>query len=323
MIKLDKIKIISSINNITILNDDVFESKIKDGDIVERRYTMMSPYYLYVEADYRERELVLEFTGKILKDDYPDLINKDNIHICLKNINDLGLCTLNIDGILQDGEVVKADICQDVICLDCKALTDSIRASITNYKKYLVRNVSDNIIIEKNVQTNSYKRRLTIYDKEKELHKANNRNYLSSLSYPEVLLDYFKNRLRFELNLKCKEQLRQSLKISDTNINSVLNCTATPIFDFLDNVLVEADGEIVCSDIGEFKDKLLLEYCDNDLVKVETLLRKFYSPTTHISQIMRRYRKLTAKLTECNSPSIKQQLRSLLLEVLIIFGILI
>ena len=66
MIKFDKIKIVSSIENVKSLNEDVFETKVKDGCIVEQRYTMMSPYYLYIEVDYREQELILEFMGKIL-----------------------------------------------------------------------------------------------------------------------------------------------------------------------------------------------------------------------------------------------------------------
>mgnify|MGYP003502815250 CR=1 FL=1 len=55
MIKFDKIKIVSSIENVISLNEDVFENKVKDGIVVEQRYTMMSPYYLYVEVDYREK----------------------------------------------------------------------------------------------------------------------------------------------------------------------------------------------------------------------------------------------------------------------------
>lgn len=133
---------------------------------------MMSPYYLYIEADYPEQELILEFTGKILKDDYKDLIHINNIHTCLSNINDLGLCDLNIDGILADGEIVKADVCLDVDYPDCKALTKSLRANVSNFNKYLARTIGDNFVIEKNVQTKGYKRRLTIYDKAKEIQKA-------------------------------------------------------------------------------------------------------------------------------------------------------
>ena len=323
MIKLDKIKIVSTIENIKRLNEDIFENKVKDGCIVEQRYTMMSPYYLYVEADYREQELILEFTGKILKDDYPDLIHRNNIKTCLNNINDLGLCELNIDGILADGIVVKTDVCQDVDCSDCRTLTQSLRASVNNFKKYLVRNINDNFVIEKNVQTKGYKRRLTIYDKERELQKASNRRFISSLNHPETLLNNFRGKMRFELNLNSKEQIRQSLNIADTSIASVLNTSATPIWDFLDGAI--SDNEVCenCTNLTELKNQLLLEHCGNDLVKVEALLRNYCSPNTHISQVMKPYRALVTKLSDNITPSVKQQLRNLLLEIVILFGIFI
>lgn len=323
MIKFDKIKIVSSIENVILIDEDVFENKVKDGIVVEQRYTMMSPYYLYVEVDYREKELILEFTGKILKDDYKDLIQVDNIHRCLLNINDLGFCNLNIDGILAGGEVVKADVCLDVDYPDCKALTKSLRANVSNFNKYLARTIGDNFVIEKNVQTKGYKRRLTIYDKAKEIQKTGNRGFLSTLDNPQLLLDYFDGKIRFELNLNSKEQIRRSLDIYDTSIGAVLNSTSTPIWDMLDNALVESNGEMTCTDIGELKNKLLLEFCGCDLAKVEALLRNYYSKGTHISQVMKPYRALAAKLSQNLTPSLKQQLRGLLLEITILLGIFI
>lgn len=323
MLKFDKIKIISSIDNISRINEDKFQSIIKDGIICEQKFSIQSPYSLYVEADYQERELVIEFTGKILKDNYSDLIHRDNIHICLSNINDLGLCLLDIEGILANGEVVKADVCQDVECADCKALTEKLRAGVGNFKKYLVRNIGDNFVIEKNVQTKSYKRRLTIYDKCKEMQKAGNRSFISSLENPELLLDHFNGKVRFELNLNSKEQLRKTLNINSTSINAVLNSTATPIWDVLDNAIVETEEYTTCSDIGDLKNRLLLEHCGNDLAKVEALLRTYYSKSTHISQVMKPYRALAAKLSEHLTSSLKQQLRTLLFEITIMLGIFI
>ena len=323
MIKLDKIKIVSSIENIKRLNEYVFENKVKDGCIVEQRYTMMSPYYLYIEADYREQELILEFTGKILKDDYPNLIHRDNIRTCLSNINELGLCELDVDEILVDGVVVKTDVCQDMDYSDCRALTQSLRASVNNFKKYLVRNINDNFVIEKNVLTKGCKRRLTIYDKEKELQKASNRRFISSLNNPEMLLNHFQGKMRFELNLNSKEQIRQSLNIADTSISSVLNTPATPIWNFLDGAISDSEVGTNCTSLTELKNQLLLEHCGNDLVKVEALLRNYCSPNTHISQVMKPYRALMAKLSENNSLSLKQQLRNLLLEIVILLGIFI
>ena len=114
MIKFDKIKIISSLTNISNINEDKFKTITKDGVILEQSFSMQSPFAMYIEADYEEKELVLEITGKILKDKYPQLISIDTINQCLQNINEMGLCHLNIEEILIDGKIVKCDVTQDV-----------------------------------------------------------------------------------------------------------------------------------------------------------------------------------------------------------------
>ena len=58
MLKFDKIKIVSDISNIEIYDEDVFEKILKNGVLVELRYRIENPYYLYVEVDYLENELV-------------------------------------------------------------------------------------------------------------------------------------------------------------------------------------------------------------------------------------------------------------------------
>lgn len=92
MITLDKLKFTSNLNNITILDESKFDVKTKDGVVKEMSFTMTEPYELYVEADYQSYELVIEFTAKVLRENYPQLINKENIRQCLDNINALGFC---------------------------------------------------------------------------------------------------------------------------------------------------------------------------------------------------------------------------------------
>ena len=100
VIKLDKIKIVVNEEYITNINEDVFTTIIKNGQIVEYRYEQQYPYLLYIEKDLIEHELVIEFSGKILEDKYPMLINKDTIEICLENINKLAICHINVPEIL-------------------------------------------------------------------------------------------------------------------------------------------------------------------------------------------------------------------------------
>ena len=321
MIKLDKIKIVSSIKNISNINDEKFQCTVKEGEIVEQKYFIQSPFNLYIEADYKDKEIVIECTGKILKDDYPNLINKESIKQCLVNINQLKICSLDVEGTLKDGEVVKCDVCKDVDCQDCKSLTKQLRASVCNFNKYLVRNIGGNFVIEKNVTTKGLKKRLTIYDKGSEVLLATNREFLASVEDKGALLDYFMGKVRFELNLNSKEQIRQSLGIKDTSIQSVLGSTSTPIWDFLNKVLDDGEGIRNCSSLNELKNQLLLEHCDKDLAKVETLLREYYSPNTHISQAMKQFRALLTKMSADTPSNVKEQLRHLLLEIVILVGI--
>lgn len=321
MLTFDKLKIVSNINNISNINESVFHTNTLEGQILEQKYSIQSPYLLYIEADYVEQELVIEFSGKILKEEYPKLINIYTITTCLSNINTLGICSLNIDRILEDGEVVKADVCKDVHCPDYKTMTASLKASISNYNKYHARNISGNIIIEKNVQTKGLKRRLTIYNKYRELQRASNRHFLGIVDDSNGLLKAFEDKVRYEMNLNSKEQLRRCLHISSTSIHTVLTSTANPIWEFLDTAITDTDIGGNCTSLAELKNQLLLEHCSNDLTKVEAVVRRYKSPGTHLSQAMRPYRQLLAKLSLSPSVSVKDKLRELFLEIVVLFGI--
>lgn len=71
---------------VIILREDAFDVKTKNNAVLSMSYTQTSPYKLYVEVDCKEKEAIIEFTGKILLDDYPKLINIDNISECFNNM---------------------------------------------------------------------------------------------------------------------------------------------------------------------------------------------------------------------------------------------
>lgn len=299
MIKLDKIKIVSSIDYIKIIDENRFDIYCKENDIVSYKFTQIQPYLLYVEANIKNQELIVEFTGKLLKDDYPSLINIDNIKDCLLSINELGFSLLDVDNILISGEVVKVDVTQDVPYPDCGELTKMIQANISNFRKYLPRIINRNFTIEKNVVTKSYKCRLTVYDKNKELKRVENKLFLSQLLDKQKLLNYFEGKVRFEMNLNSKEQIRKALHITDLSVDSVLSANVNPIWEFLDQILVDADSIDItakCDDLKELLRGALLQVCDYDIKKVEAQLRLHSSPNTHISQTLKPFRELLKKI---------------------------
>lgn len=318
MITLDKIKIVSALNNITILDDERFEQKERFGCVQSESYTTKEPYALYIELDYQAHELVLEFTGKVLEDDYPRLITKETIRQCLLNINALGVCKLNVEAILNDGDVCKVDVSKDIECQDCKALTDELRANVSNFNKYLPRVIAGNFVLEKNVATKGCKKRLTLYDKHVEFEKACNRKFLSGLRDPQSMRQYFEGKVRIELNLNSKEQIRKSLKIQDTRLSSVLESTANPIWDFVSEIVSEPVQTPEFTNYKEYQSYLVIKDNDFDLAKVYAKMRQL-RPGTKGNRLMAPFKAMMQKMHP-ESLTLRSRLASLLmLEVLVVF----
>ena len=318
LITLDKIKIIASIDSISIRDYSYFKTEIKNDEIKSYSYIQQTPFLLYVEQDIAEQETVIEFTGKILMEEYPRLICRDTINQCFNCINQMAFCNIDFNKVWNDGQVCKIDVSKDVAVEDCHELSEYMRTHLSNNRKYQSRIISSNLIIEKNVTTKGLKRRLTIYDKWKELQRSENREFLSHLNNANNVIEYFKGKIRFELNLNSMEAIRKSLNIKDTSLANVLNSVANPIWDFVNAAISEDGITSVCNSLKERKNLAFLRDCDMDIIKVEAELRAYASPKTHISQLVKSYREVLDKLKGASNRNRKESLRKLLLEVIVI-----
>lgn len=308
---------------VTIVEESMFEIKVKKGVEVSKSFNQTTPFLLYVEVDYEEEESVIEFSGKILLDRYPQLINAENFDLCIDLINDMGFCRIDKDMIRKYGRACVIDVTRDVTCQDVSGLSEWLRTHISNHRKYLARNIGGNLVIEKNVRTPGYKRRLTIYDKEKEMGKADNRMFISRLQNPEVLLSYFIGKVRFEYNLNSKKAIRETLNIEDTLIDEILNSKANPIYNFINDVIEEEAEETPANlSLTDRKNLAFLRDCNMDMVRVEAEIRKYASKGTHISQALKPYMALMARLGN-KGYNYKRSLLGLLLETTIIFPLLL
>jgi hypothetical protein len=304
--KFDKIKLLSDIKNISCIKSDCFEKKMKNGRIVGWHYKQEYPFLLSIEKKNQNSELVIEFTGKILEEQYPELINSNTIKQCLTKINKLGVCELKVDSILEDAVVLKCDVTFDVNYDDLRDLTTGIRVALKNYHKYSCRLDGDNLTITNNVSTKNRKIRLVIYDKEKEMGMARNADYCTMTG-----CDNFKGKIRFELNLNSVAQIKKRLKIKSTTLDSVLNSPATPIIDFLNEIIVDRTEGVVLKNVRQYEHWLLLEKCDKDLAKVEVIVRNFSSPRVSVNQMMKPYRELLNNF-DGESNNIREELNHLL-----------
>lgn len=284
MITFDKLKIVSKLQYIDIIKIDEFD-KDKMGNLI---YKQTKPFTLTIKVNYKKSELFIEFTGKILGKQYPQLISIDTIRQCFENINAIGICTADIDNLLYDSEVCACDVTTDVECKDIAKVCAYMRNNVSSYRKYTPRQLRNgNFIINKNVTTKTYMKKLTIYDKEQEIQRTENKGFMDSYG---IDASHFRNKCRFELTLNSKEQIRNALNIEDTGLMSVLKSTATPISDFVNEILTD---DIPSSSITSFQDyivKLVLKDCHDDMEEVEAKLRQFYAKGNNMSKILAPYR---------------------------------
>ena len=90
--KFDRIKIITNVENISGIDTNKFVENCKNGTTLYYKYSQNVPFHVCIIANYQTGELSVEFTGKILLDDYKHLISKDNIRTCFQKINQICYC---------------------------------------------------------------------------------------------------------------------------------------------------------------------------------------------------------------------------------------
>ena len=297
MITFDKLKLVADITAVVEFDDSQFEKTEKNGSCTYKYYQDV-PYLLAIKIDCPEKEVVIEFTGKILGSDYPKLISMNTIRQCFQAINSTGIVTLDVE-VMMDADVVKCDVTKDIQYDDIPSLTTYLRNHTSSYQRYVCRKLrNSNLVVEKNVTTRKTKKRMTIYDKGKEMQKVENRRFVEAYGVQGV----FDGVCRFELNLNSKEQIRQALGTSNTKLQAVLSTSANPIVDFLDDVIDDVvTTPVTMSGRKAYVTMLVLKDCDYDLEKVETKMRQLYtSRGTNISTIMQPYRQMMERL---NSPA--------------------
>ena len=269
MLTFDRLKVISPIPSIHLTDEEAFEKIVKGGELIALLYEQALPFKLRLRLDYRKREVSTEFTGKVLGHDYPRLISQDNIGECFRNIGQLGLCVFDMDMML-DSVVVSCDVSRDILCSDIKGLTTYMKSHVSNYAKYDVRLLKNgNLILTNNVTTKDIAKRMTVYDKAKEMRLAKNRVFVQD----NGIEGDFDRKCRFELNLRSQEMIRKALNIPCTDLNTVLSSTANPIVDFLQESVLASPCERHFTSMKAYMYSLVIKDCNGDMAQVEDKVR--------------------------------------------------
>jgi hypothetical protein len=310
MFGLDKLKLVMDVEDVEVINENVFEKRIVEGEIIGLTFEQKVPFLLKIKIDYNQREAVVEFTGKALLSEYHKLIRLNNIKVVIDNINAIGVCKINN---YMSADVLKTDCTIDVYYPYVRGISDFINSNLSNYRKYVGRYLDNgNFIVEKNVTTKQYKKRLTIYNKFIEMEKAKHRNFLKK--YYDGENPFVHNNCRFELNLNSKEQIRSSLHITNTKLKNVLLAAqdVNPIYDFLNKIISEDVTSVVeGSKINDYYTALVLKDCDYDIKKVEAKLRMYYSKGTKMRTVLKRYKQMLSIMNNKHSKYTRDEILSL------------
>lgn len=291
MVKFDRLKLRIDMDCVIVKDEGTFQHIVENGKLCELRYHQSSPFQLGVKLDYLRNEAIIEFSGKVLGKDYPQLISSATIMDCFENITQLGFCEFDMS-CLESVIVLSCDVTNDVEVADFDNMTKYIRGHLKNYAQYtcsLLKN--GNLIIEKNVTSTKCKRRMVIYDKGNEMLMSSNMRFAEQYD----LLGAFDGKCRFEMNLRNMEAIRSTLGVTDNSLRSVLLSDSTPLKDFLQDVL-SVESPVKCSDWKEYVRTLVLRDCNYDLAQVEAKVRSLYKKGTFITGVMKPYR---AMMEDC------------------------
>lgn len=282
-------------SEVLITNPDVFSRIIsKDGVETHLRFEQRIPYSLKICVDLQRNKTSILFSGKILLEDYPSLINISNISKCFETINATGICRINPLTAIQTAVVKECDVTTDIsFDGNVKHLHDSIILK----SNYTVSKKSDNrFYISTTYVTLRKSVTLVVYDKAQELRSSSNIPFLNSVDNKGKIIEYFSDKLRIEMNLRSLDRIRKLFCCQDTSLLTILNSTSDPIAAFLDQCLCTDDVfDLLISKtpkLRELEHLLLLCTCGFDLNKVERVVRATTAKTTSITNNMKPYRKM-------------------------------
>lgn len=326
LITFDRLSFNIPPNIIRVINNKEFEYRINEKDgymsaCFKRRVPYNLDINLYFKGDnapiyMSQPHATIDFTGKILGNDYLKHINQNTFFKAIGTINELGVCKIDTSHILEIATVNLADVVKDV---DVCNYDGNIIADIAHFidrEKYNLFEYNGGIAIENKLTTPGLKVRLTVYNKDRESKLARNKQFCQTLT--KKTINKLSNLIRFELNIKTHAGIRNALKINDVTLKSVLSSSANPIFDILKNVLVpynnynitkwgkqDAMFDKFCTtlDYKQYKNALALKAVNCSIADLKYGYEscKNGSNNTRISQLLKPYKAVLADYEDYKS----------------------
>ena len=241
--------------------------------------------------------LVLDFSGKILKERYPELVSIRNIDLALQNA--IGHITeFDLERVLEESSVYIAHVTKD-IKVDGTVADEMAPLQYIHHPKFIQSRYESGLSFSSKNKKNRI--RIKMYDKAKEMR----RQYAFLKRYgKERILGAFENTMRVELEIYHMSRFREVFQSKETPMAliDVLQCPLDIIADFMDQMVLAMDSEelpdIPDGKIAEVEKELgkreLIRYFDYDYSSIRYFINSRNKGNN--SPRLKTYRVLTGKL---------------------------
>ena len=188
----------------------------------------------------------------------------------------------------------------------------------TNMDHFEIESDYDRLLLKRNHQNPLHKE---IYEhirfKEKEICTSHNKDFLNSLSQPQSVIDYFKEKTRFEITLDTPKKIMKYLNLTDTKIFSVLNSDTNPILAQFDKVFGNSTANMPNTTFDDYENwamKIILERYNGDLKLLEQDVRSKFSSRSGATKRMKKFETVYHAMTSAStSENPIEKIRNLLL----------
>jgi hypothetical protein len=223
-------------------------------------------------------------------------------------LNSLGVCIIDVDGILQHGWVIRADVTKDVLLLLTDDVLNALNQNVGNYRRFKWEHyVGKGITFTKDVVYG--KEEIKVYNKYKELLK-HSRKFVDTLNNRNEIMDYFYGKTRFEITIKGEDEIRERLGVG-SGIKEFFNALDTPVrnqFDRVFDVSAKVLDTSQCRGHDDWAMAYVLDAFKGDLKQIEQTLRAdaVFSSRNGLSERMKKYQSLKLLVNRKENEIVKQ-----------------
>lgn len=282
-LKFDTIKIRTKEEYLINRNIQFNKNYNTNGDLTGIYYNSKNdksiPFDLYIGVNYRSQSLTLEFSSKILLDDYPKLITRTTFRQCLENINKFGICTIDVDRSINDCYFSKIHITNDIDYMLTNDRLSLLNSCVGNYRRFKWEHYEgEGIRFTKDVKSKDCKETIVIYDKEKEIQSSRNKQFLDLLDNPDTVIGYFSSKTRFEMELNSPKKICKFLNIGTTHINYIFGSQVNPLLTQFNKVFGEGkiENKYSVTNYEDYAMRSIIEKHNGDLKKIEQEMKDLH-----------------------------------------------